>query len=776
MPAFLDMPTVGASFDPEHFPIRGWVWLEERHAQLAAVEAWSGDHVLGRTTELQPRPDVNTTLDFPEDTRTGFDFIGSHSALQPGELLKLEIRARFLDGNETTLLSILLTIPPSRFSPLTTMRAQLPATALGLEVGAHALPVDGLSPFYTDTVAEYVGSAGRADFLADAGALPLPDNTLDYLCSSHVLEHLPDPLAALHEWHRVLRPGGWLYLVVPDKRYTFDAPRAVTSTNHLLEDFFHARTAAESLEHVDEFVRDADWSRLVSPGSPDEIPQIKAAARERYRNSIAAGEPVDFHFHTFTPDSLATLLRAAGFIADRGVSARFELVASAERFPPGRADGVAVLLRKTAAASSSDRPVATYCLEHARAGIPSLPLVCPVTLAPLRRESDDPGSHLQSASPGDFSYVIRQGKPVLLPAANRRPIRPWSEPDWRDREHAAALNRLSIATVGQAVFDDPAPDAVVDPLGYLVRGWVWLGAGQPSIAAVEVWRDDIKLGATTNLYLRDDVVRALQLAAGTRTGFEIFAHDPDARPGNQRELQLRVRFTDGHCGPPLASRRVNTIPRDYRTNHFGVLLDRQYIQVQRRANVFARGQASTEPNPELALWLRRYLGPPPRSVVECGCGVAPYGRGLLADGYDWTGTEADEASCAQLKQLGLPHVSVSGIVLPFPDARFDAALSLDHLNKVEDPVRVLQEIQRVSPRQLIVSVPNCELLGYLWDYRSAPWFMLDLDQTNYFTRWSLTALLEQYYARVEVRFHSLFPLRTTEGTPLYYHLLAVATT
>jgi hypothetical protein len=80
----------------------------------------------------------------------------------------------------------------------------------------------------------------------------------------------------------------------------------------------------------------------------------------------------------------------------------------------------------------------------------------------------------------------------------------------------------------------------------------------------------------------------------------------------------------------------------------------------------------------------------------------------------------------------------------------------------------------VAPRQLIVSVPNCELLGYLWDHLATPWHMLESTHVNFFTRWSLGALLREFYPNVELRFHTAYPLRTVEGTPLYYNLLAVA--
>jgi SAM-dependent methyltransferase len=44
----------------------------------------------------------------------------------------------------------------------------------------------------------------------------------DYLVASHVVEHVPDVIGWFGEISAVLKPGGVLSLVVPDKRFTFD--------------------------------------------------------------------------------------------------------------------------------------------------------------------------------------------------------------------------------------------------------------------------------------------------------------------------------------------------------------------------------------------------------------------------------------------------------------------------------------------------------------------------------------------------------------------------
>ena len=70
-----------------------------------------------------------------------------------------------------------------------------------------------------------------ADVKADICNLPFDDNSYDYILCNHVLEHIPDDKKAMQEIYRILKPGGFAILQIPQ-----DTNREVTFEDDSITD------------------------------------------------------------------------------------------------------------------------------------------------------------------------------------------------------------------------------------------------------------------------------------------------------------------------------------------------------------------------------------------------------------------------------------------------------------------------------------------------------------------------------------------------------------
>jgi SAM-dependent methyltransferase len=84
----------------------------------------------------------------------------------------------------------------------------------------------------------------------------IEDCSFDFVIANHMIEHCQEPIGTMQQFLRVLKPGGVLYMAVPDKRYTFDFDRSVTSIDHLVRDYRDG-SGWSKMQHFEE------WCRLV---------------------------------------------------------------------------------------------------------------------------------------------------------------------------------------------------------------------------------------------------------------------------------------------------------------------------------------------------------------------------------------------------------------------------------------------------------------------------------------------------------------------------------
>lgn len=212
----------------------------------------------------------------------------------------------------------------------------------GIEIGPFKTPIEGICPYYVDKFREFAGERCLVDVCSDPGELPFKTDSFDYVASSHVFEHIANPIAAICEWYRVLRPGGIIYMVVPDRRFTWDRSRNLTSCEHMFEDYRKGTTDCDVV-HIEDFVDNIDWSEFDPSTAPKDVPDRKQKLRKTYHDAVKAGRIINIHFHVFEPCNVLELFTK--LTTDPLTGLKLSIENYEERFPADSPNGFLIVAR-----------------------------------------------------------------------------------------------------------------------------------------------------------------------------------------------------------------------------------------------------------------------------------------------------------------------------------------------------------------------------------------------------------------------------------------------
>jgi len=189
--------------------------------------------------------------------------------------------------------------------------ADLFLSGTGLEVGALQDPL----PVPADISVQYVDRFSKADLykhypelqgaaLVDVAIVDngeelytVPAKSQDFVIANHFLEHTQDPIATLKNFCRVVKPGGYLYLAVPDQTSTFDRDRTPTTLEHLKNDHENGPTSSRHQHFI-------EWVTLCEPHFGRRYSPEESARR------VQELEEKDYsiHFHCWRPQDFAEFL------------------------------------------------------------------------------------------------------------------------------------------------------------------------------------------------------------------------------------------------------------------------------------------------------------------------------------------------------------------------------------------------------------------------------------------------------------------------------------
>jgi SAM-dependent methyltransferase len=212
-----------------------------------------------------------------------------------------------LAGRSEQLREFVEAAPLERTSIYRFVAEQARLLALGarvIDIGAGEAPYRELfsNQDYVTLDRAETPHSGQVDLHGDADSIPAEDGSFDVVLCTQVLEHVREPLGALCEFHRVLRPSGVMIATVPflweEHEVPFDFYRYTRyGIEHLVRCAgfvdVEVRPRTDCFTTLAQLLRNVGWAMGSAADGMDHLRHEARAALDRLAESLIALAPLD---------------------------------------------------------------------------------------------------------------------------------------------------------------------------------------------------------------------------------------------------------------------------------------------------------------------------------------------------------------------------------------------------------------------------------------------------------------------------------------------------
>jgi ubiquinone/menaquinone biosynthesis C-methylase UbiE len=138
----------------------------------------------------------------------------------------------------------------------------------------------------------------KLDIVSDILSIPLSDHSVDAIMCTEVLEHIPDPLGAIKEFSRLVKPGGYLLITAPFASLTHFAPYHFASG---LSRFFYEKHLPDNGFEITDLQLNGNFFEYVA----QENRRIKSVALKYANKKINIFQKIIIHLNLYILQGLS---------------------------------------------------------------------------------------------------------------------------------------------------------------------------------------------------------------------------------------------------------------------------------------------------------------------------------------------------------------------------------------------------------------------------------------------------------------------------------------